>query len=64
MSLKRQIDDVAQSLAVQARFIGDQEGEVKRVNVRFDEELARLKGLWPQLATAGPVPKPAASKTR
>ena len=63
-SLKRQIDDVAQSLAVQARFIGDQEGEVKRVNVRFDEELARLKGLWPQLATAGPVPKPAASKTR
>ena len=36
-SLKRQIDDVAQSLAVQARFIADQEGETKRVNVRFDD---------------------------
>ena len=67
-SLKRQIDDVAQSLAVQARFITDQEGETKRVNVRFDEELARLKGLWPQLAAPVPVPvpvqKPAASKAR
>lgn len=63
-SLKRQIDDVVQSLAVQARFIGDQEGESKRVNVRFDEELARLKALWPQLATALSAQKPAASKAR
>lgn len=63
-SLKRQVEDVAQSLAVQARFIGDQEGETKRVNVRFDEELARLKALWPQLATAAPVSKTAASKAR
>lgn len=63
-SLKRQIDDVAQSLSVQARFIADQEGETKRVNARFDEELARLKALWPQLAATAPVPRPAASKTR
>jgi Domain of unknown function (DUF4124) len=63
-SLKRQIDDVAQSLAVQNRFIADQEGETKRVNVRFDEELARLKALWPQLATSAPAQKPAASKAR
>jgi Domain of unknown function (DUF4124) len=64
LSLKRQIDDVVQSLAVQARFISDQEGETKRVNLRFDEELARLKGLWPQLAAAAPPTKPAASTAR
>jgi hypothetical protein len=63
-SLKSQIEDVAQSLAVQARFIADQEGETKRVNIRFDEELARLKGLWPQLAAPAPAPRPAASKVR
>ena len=62
LSLKRQIDDLVQSLAVQARFITDQDGETKRVNVRFDEELARLKGLWPQLAATAPSVKPAASK--
>lgn len=60
LSLKRQIEDVAQSVAVQARFITDQDGEIKRVNVRFEEELARLKALWPQLAVAAP----AASKAR
>ena len=70
LSLKRQVDDLTQSLAVQGRFIADQEGETKRVNVRFDEELARLKGLWPQLTAPVPVPvpvpvqKPAAAKAR
>lgn len=64
LSLKRQVDDLIQSLAVQARFIADQDGETKRVNARFDEELARLRGLWPQLAVAAPSAKPAASKAR
>lgn len=64
LSLKRQVDDLVQSLAVQARFIADQDGETKRVNARFDEELARLRGLWPQLAVAAPSAKPAASKAR
>ena len=63
-SLRRQIDDVTQSLAVQARFIADQEGETKRVIVRFDEELARLKKLWPQLAATAPPAKPDAPRTR
>lgn len=63
-SLRRQIDDVTQSLAVQARFIADQEGETKRVIVRFDEELARLKGLWPQLAATAAPAKPEAPRTR
>lgn len=45
-SLKRQVDDLSQSLAVQGRFIADQDGEISRVNARFDEELVRLKQLW------------------
>ena len=46
LSLKRQVEDNDSSIAVQKRFIGDQDGEKKRVNARFDEELARLKTLW------------------
>ena len=45
-SLKRQVEDNDSSVAVQKRFIGDQDGEKKRMNARFDEELARLKTLW------------------
>ena len=45
-SLKRQVEDYEQSLAVQKRFIADQDSEKKRINVRFDEELVKLKQLW------------------
>lgn len=58
-SVKRQVDENKQSTAVQERFIIDQEGEIVRVNARFDEELVRLKGLW---ALRTPVAKPAAAK--
>jgi Domain of unknown function (DUF4124) len=51
--LKRQVDDNDNSVAVQKRFIVDQEGEKKRINVRFDEELVKLKSLW--LLTASPA---------
>jgi hypothetical protein len=44
--LKRQVEDNDNSAAVQKRFIADQEGEKKRINVRFDEELVKLKSLW------------------
>lgn len=49
-SLRRQIEDNEKSVAVQKRFIGDQDDEKKRANVRFDEELERLKKLWAQAA--------------
>ena len=49
-SVRRQLEDNDHSMAVQKRFIGDQESEIKRVNARFDEELVRLKGLWPTTA--------------
>ena len=44
--LKRQFDDLSQSMASQKRFIGEQDNEIRRINARFDEELARLKLLW------------------
>jgi Domain of unknown function (DUF4124) len=58
-SLRRQIEDNEKSVAVQKRFIGDQDDEKKRANVRFDEELERLKKLWAQAA----VPTETATKT-
>ncbi len=57
--VRRQLDEVNISLSVQARFIADQDAEMKRVNFRFEEELFRLKQLW-----AMPAPVPAASSAR
>jgi hypothetical protein len=45
-SVRRKLEDNAQSVAVQNRFIAEQEEEKKRVNARFDEERIRLKALW------------------
>ncbi len=62
-SLKRQVSENEHSVALQQRFISDQEAEKSRVNARFDEELSRLKPLW--AAQSGGVPsaalKPAAT---
>lgn len=44
--LRRQLEENMQSHAVQQRFIAEQEAESKRVNARFDDELARLRQLW------------------
>lgn len=51
-SLKRRRDENDASVSVQQRFIAEQQQEKKRVNQRFDEELAKLKQLWPALAAA------------
>jgi hypothetical protein len=45
-SVRRKLEDNTQSVAVQNRFIAEQEDEKKRVNARFDEERVRLKALW------------------
>ena len=60
MRLRRQVDELTESMVVQTRFIADQDGEIKRVSARFDEELVRLKLLWPlRSATAAtPAAKP------
>lgn len=44
--VRRQLEENAQSQAVQRRFIQEQEAEIRRVNVRFDDELTRLQQLW------------------
>lgn len=54
-ALLRQLESNSQSMAAQGRFIAMQEGELNRVNERFDEELVRLRQLWSQQAPAGPV---------
>jgi len=52
--VRRQLEENTQSQSVQRRFIGEQDAEAKRVNERFDDELARLRQLW---AAAAAVPK-------
>ncbi|MBK5206442.1 MAG: DUF4124 domain-containing protein [Polaromonas sp.] len=52
-ALKRRLEENEASVAVQKRFILDQELEKKRVNRRFDEELDKLKELW---ASSGDAP--------
>lgn len=60
-SLRRRADESAQSIAIQNRFIADQDAELKRVNARFDDELMKLKQLW---ALHSPAEPSASSKTR
>lgn len=55
--LKRQVDENAQQMAEQKRFVANQEGEKKRINARFDDELATLRRLWGERAAL-----PAAAK--
>lgn len=44
--VRRQLDENVQSQLVQKRFIDEQEGEIRRLNARFDDELVRLRQLW------------------
>jgi hypothetical protein len=55
--LRRRVEESDSNMAVQKRFIADQDAERRRVNQRFDEELGKLKQLWVPMgvtATAGP----------
>ena len=63
LRLRRQVDELAESMVVQTRFITDQEGEIKRVTARFDEELARLKVLWPLRSATAAAPAAKTTKT-
>nr|WP_315209400.1 DUF4124 domain-containing protein [uncultured Albidiferax sp.] len=44
--LQRRVTEFQDNLVAQQRFIANQQLEKKRINDRFDEELARLKPLW------------------
>lgn len=52
--LKRRLEENQSSVAVQQKFILVQAQDKKRVNSRFDEELARLNQLWASVRS--PVP--------
>lgn len=45
-ALKRRIEENDGSVAVQRKFLTEQDLEKQRVNLRFDEELVKLKQLW------------------
>ena len=51
-SLKRRISENALNVASQKRFLKDQDEEKRRVNQRFDEELAKLMPRWAEQAAA------------
>ena len=44
--LKNQFIDNDRDVAAQQRFIADLQGQKRRINANFDEELARLTQLW------------------
>ena len=44
--LQRKIEDNAQQIQVQNRFLNEQALEKQRINARFDEELTKLRVLW------------------
>lgn len=54
--LKRRIEENDSSVAVQKRFVADQDQEKLRISQRFDEELVKLNRLW---ALAGGTPSAA-----
>lgn len=57
--LRRHIDNVRENTESQERFIQAQVGERQRINLRFDEELVRLRELWrAQERLSGTVSKP------
>lgn len=60
--LKRQIEENEQHTAAQKRFVANQDGEKRRINAQFDEELVKLKQLWAQVAAPASAAVPAAAK--
>lgn len=61
-NLRRQLDENTHNQATQRRFIGDQEAEIQRVTLRFDEELVRLRQLWGPNSSPPAARKPSASE--
>ncbi|NMM08379.1 MAG: DUF4124 domain-containing protein [Polaromonas sp.] len=60
LSLQRKLEENDASVGVQKKFVLEQDQEKKRVNMRFDEELVKLKGLW---VLAGGAPANASVST-
>jgi hypothetical protein len=54
--LRRHLEENDNAIAAQKRFVANQEEEKKRVNGRFDEELATLKKMWAPAGVAAADP--------
>ena len=52
-SLKQRLGENEDNVSMQRRFVAEQEQRKKRINLRFDEEMDRLRQLW---ATTGAPP--------
>lgn len=61
-TLTRKFEDNAQQAAAQQRIIDQQSEEKKRIQARFDEELARLKPVWSRGQAAGAAPPAAIAR--
>ena len=61
-ALKRRLNENNDGIAIQQRFIAEQDVEKRRVNQRFDEELAKLKTLWAMANAPQVNPQKLASK--
>jgi hypothetical protein len=46
LALKRRLEENDSNIAVQQRFVVEQEAVKHRINQRFDEELIKLRALW------------------
>ncbi|QXL85901.1 DUF4124 domain-containing protein [Comamonas sp. NLF-1-9] len=62
VKLQRQFADNEQASVEQQRFIASKQEEKKRINERFDEELAKLRQLWAQQRAAQEALSPKAGK--
>ena len=51
-SLQRRLDDNIQAVVAQNRFVAEQAQSRQRINARFDDEHARLAGVWKTSASA------------
>jgi hypothetical protein len=62
--LKRQIEENVNAIESQKRFVLAQEEEKRRINVRFDEELVKLRQLWARRAAPVTAIGPASAVAR
>jgi len=60
--LQRAFSDNDQAVEEQERFILARQQEKKRINERFDEELAKLRVLWAQQQAAQEALSPTSAK--
>ena len=57
-AIKRRLEENDSNMATQKRFLADQDGEKRRINQRFDGELAKLRPLWGGMAADSNLKNP------